>query len=359
MATSPWRPEPASGEMNTMRGGPNTVPTPGTQLEWRLDPPYTAKHLLIAFGLLLLLLWIGHRIEMDRMVSMSVQAVGKLVGLTDDSQVVRGLSRVGSSMWPPAIGEQEDVARLPELDRERLPPFAYIEVQERKEQRLNPQTLQMEVSIERVETLVKPIGYLWTVTVKMIQTLEIALWGTILSVLLSAPLAYFAARNYAPNRATYTISRGTISLLRSTPELILALFLVLAYGFGPIAGVLALGLHSAGFLGKFYAEDIENADRKPQEALEAIGAGKLKTLWYAVMPQVMPQYIAYTLYILDRNVRMATVIGLVGAGGIGQELKGRFDLFQYDRVATILIAIFVVVFLLDQISARLRARLIG
>ena len=291
------------------------------------------------------------------MVAMSVQAVAKIVGLADDSQVVRGLSRVGSSMWPPAIGEQEDVARLPGLDRDRLPPFAYIEVQERKEQRLNPQSLQMEVSVERIETLVKPIGYLWTVMVKMLETLEIALWGTILSVLLSVPLAYFAARNYTPYRATYTLARGTISLLRSAPELIVALFLVLAYGFGPIAGVLALGLHAAGFLGKFYAEDIENADKKPQEALEAIGAGKLKTLWYGVMPQVVPQYIAYTLYILDRNVRMATVIGLVGAGGIGQELKGRFDMFQYDHVATILIAIFIVVFLLDQFSARLRARL--
>ncbi|HNU66432.1 MAG TPA: phosphonate ABC transporter, permease protein PhnE, partial [Methylotenera sp.] len=165
-------------------------------------------------------------------------------------------------------------------------------------------------------------------------------------------------RNYTYNKFTYTLARGTISLLRSMPELIVALFLVLAYGFGPIAGVLALGLHAAGFLGKFYAEDIENADKKPQEALEAIGAGKLKTLWYGVMPQVVPQYIAYTLYILDRNVRMATVIGLVGAGGIGQELKGRFDMFQYDHVATILIAIFIVVFLLDQFSARLRAKLI-
>ncbi|MEJ1960792.1 MAG: ABC transporter permease subunit [Gammaproteobacteria bacterium] len=89
---------------------------------------------------------------------------------------------------------------------------------------------------------------------------------------------------------------------------------MLAFGFGPIAGVLALGIHAAGFLGKFYAEDIENADDKPQEALRAIGANKVKTLWTAVIPQVIPQYIAYTLYILDRNVRMATVIGIVGCG---------------------------------------------
>jgi phosphonate transport system permease protein len=206
--------------------------------------------------------------------------------------------------------------------------------------------------------LVKPLGYVWIVLVKMVETLEIAFWGTILAVLISIPLSWFAARNYSPNRFTYTIARSLISLLRSAPELIVALFLVLAYGFGPIAGVLALGLHAAGFLGKFYAEDIENADKKPQEALEAIGAGKIKTLWYGVLPQVLPQYIAYTAYILDRNLRMATVIGLVGAGGIGQELKGRFDMYDYGHVTTILISIFIFVFVLDQISARIRARMI-
>lgn len=340
-----------------MLAKPIPVPMQGTQLEWRLDPPYTARHLLIVSALIALLLWTGHRTEMDRMVAMSAQAVAQVFGLSEDSQVVRGLTRVGSSMWPPAIAEQEEVARLPGLDRDRLPPFATLEFREREEQRLNPETLQMEVSVERTEYLVKPFGYLWTVAVQMVETLEIALWGTVLSVLLSVPLAYFAARNYTPSRFTYSLARGSISLLRSAPELIVALFLVLAYGFGPIAGVLALGLHAAGFLGKFYAEDIENADKKPQEALEAIGAGKLKTLWYGVMPQVIPQYIAYTLYILDRNVRMATVVGLVGAGGIGQELKGRFDMFHYGHVATILIAIFIMVCLLDQFSARLRARL--
>lgn len=341
-----------------MMSKPIPVPARGTPLQWHLDPPYNARHLLALILFVLLLLFTGHRTEMDRMVVMSTQAVGNLLGVVDDSQVVRGLSRVADSMWPPVIAEAEEVGRLPDLNRERLPLFAYIETQERVEQKMNLLTLQLEVTREQVEVLIQPLGYVWTVFVKMIQTLEIALWGTILSVLLSIPLAYFAARNYSPYRFTYTTARGLISLLRSAPELIVALFLVLAYGFGPIAGVLALGLHAAGFLGKFYAEDIENADTKPQEALEAIGAGKLKTLWYGVMPQVLPQYIAYTAYILDRNLRMATVIGLVGAGGIGQELKGRFDLFQYGHVMTILIAIFLFVFLLDQLSARLRAKLI-
>lgn len=340
--------------MNTK---PIPIPAAGTRLDWHLDQPYNARHLAFALLFVLMILVTGHRTEMDRMLAMSAQAVGKLVGMTDESQVVRGLARVGESMWPPVLEEKEELVRLPGLNRDALPWLAYIETQERSHSRLNPSTLQIETEIEKTEYLVQPIGYLWTVLVKMVQTLEIALWGTILSVLLSVPLAYYAARNYTPNRITYTASRGMISMLRSAPELIVALFLVLAFGFGPIAGVLALGLHAAGFLGKFYAEDIENADKKPQEALEAIGAGKIKTLWYAVLPQVMPQYIAYTLYILDRNLRMATVIGLVGAGGIGQELKGRFDLFQYGHVASILIVIFVVVFLLDQFSARLRAKL--
>ncbi len=337
---------------------PIPVPAPGTRLDWQLDPPYTLRHLGFVFLFVLVILVTGHRTEMDRMLVMSAQAVGKLLGVVDESQVVRGLSRVGQSMWPPVLAEKEELVRLPDLDRENLPWFSRIESEERTVQRLNTDTLKMESETERGEYLVQPFGYLWTVLVKMLQTLEIAIWGTLLSVLLSIPLAYYAARNYSPNRVTYTATRGMISLLRSVPELIVALFLVLAFGFGPIAGVLALGLHAAGFLGKFYAEDIENADKKPQEALEAIGAGKVKTLWYGVLPQILPQYIAYTLYILDRNLRMATVIGLVGAGGIGQELKGRFDMFQYGHVATILIVIFIAVFMLDQFSARLRAKLI-
>jgi phosphonate transport system permease protein len=337
--------------------GPKAA-TPSAAALWQLEAPYRTRHLVWLIAVLALLLLTGHRTEMDRMVGMTAQAGAHVLGLEPESQVVRGLSRVGEAMWPPVVAETETLDRLPHLDREQLPWGARIEQNTQTVQKMNLQTLQMESHTETNEVLVKPLGYVQIVLVKMVETLEIALWGTILSVLLSAPLAYFAARNYSPNGVIYSVARGFISLLRSVPELIVALFLVLAYGFGPIAGVLALGLHAAGFLGKFYAEDIENADKKPQEALEAIGAGKLKTLWYGVLPQVLPQYIAYTTYILDRNLRMATVIGLVGAGGIGQELKGRFDMFQYGHVTTILMAIFLFVFALDQISARIRARLI-
>jgi phosphonate transport system permease protein len=325
---------------------------------WSLPAIYTWRSVLAVLVVVFVLGYTGYRTEMDRMARLSGEAVLASVGLADQSQVLSGLSKLGRSMFPPQLEERTEVARIENFDRQRLPLFSHIEVQERAEQSLNPKTLQMESLVERREVLVEPMGYLFHVMVKMLETLEIALWGTVVAVVLSLPLAFFGARNYTPNRLTYACARWTVSLFRAVPELISALFLVLAFGFGPIAGVLALGIHAAGFLGKFYAEDIENADDKPQEALRAIGASRLKILLAAVLPQVWPQYIAYTLYILDRNIRMATVVGIVGAGGIGQELKGRYDLYNYAHVATILLAIFVTVVIIDLISARQRARFI-
>jgi phosphonate transport system permease protein len=193
---------------------------------------------------------------------------------------------------------------------------------------------------------------------KMLETLEIAMWGTLVAIVLGAPLAFFGTRRYTPHRALYVASRGVSAFLRAVPELVSVLFLVLAFGFGPIAGVLALGLHSTGFLGKFYADDVENADPGPQDALFSLGASGIKVFWFAALPQVLPQYIAYTQYILERNVRMATAIGVVGAGGIGVELKGRFDTFDFGHVTTILVVIFVTILALERASQWVRSRLI-
>ena len=325
---------------------------------WRLPHPYGIKHVAAVIVLSALLWFTGQRMEIGKMFVMTGEMILDIVGIVENSQVKKGFGQVVTSLLPLQIAEKTEISRIENFDRNKLPWLSRIEVEEVKEIRLNPETLQTETIVEIKEMLVEPVGYLWRVSLKMFETLEMALWGTIVSVILSIPLSFFAARNYSPNIITYHASRGVISLFRSLPELISALFFVLAFGFGPIAGILALGIHSAGFLGKFYAEDIENADTKPQEALEAIGANKIKIFWYAVLPQVLPQYIAYTLYILDRNIRMATVIGIVGAGGIGQELKGRFDMFNYSHVGTILAVIFVTVFILDQVSARLRAKYI-
>jgi phosphonate transport system permease protein len=321
---------------------------------WRFPRPFGIRSVLIAVVALSVLAVTGKRVEIDRMVVLNLQALGAFVDPHIDSQVDRGLAAVGHELWPMQISERTEVGRIEGFDRRHLPPFSQLQTIETVVQTLDPNTLHMVSRRERAEYLVQPFGYLEHVAIKLVETIEIALWGTLLAVLIGAPLAYLSARNLTPLPLVAFAARAVVGFFRAIPELISALFLVLAYGFGPIAGVVALGLHAAGFLGKFFAEDVENADPEPQLALIAIGANKLKVLRYAILPQVMPQYIAYTLYILDRNVRMATVIGLVGAGGIGQELKGRYDLYNYHHVATILVAIFLLVFALDQLSARLR-----
>lgn len=331
-------------------------PAANNEVRWEISPPF-GNRAVLAILLMLTLCWFtGQRVEIGRMLRLTGEGVLSAVNLQESSQVSKGISTIAKAMFPLQVSERTEIARIEDFDRNHLPLFAHIETEEIKESRLNPDTLAMEDrSVER-EVLVEPLGYLQHVGVKMLETLEIAFWSTLLAVLLSLPLAWFSARNYTPNRFAYSLSRGTVSLLRAVPELLSALLLVLAYGFGPIAGVLALALHGTGFLGKFYAEDIETADNRPQEALCAIGASPLKVMRFAVLPQVMPQFIGYTLYLLDRNVRMATVVGLVGAGGIGQELKGRYDMYNYAHVGTILLAIFLTVFVLDQTAARLRAR---
>lgn len=323
---------------------------------WEIERPFGTRTVIAVVLALLLCFVTGQRVEMHRMLALTGEGVLAAVGLRDNSQVSAGMAQIAHSLFPLQLSERTEVARIDNFDRHHLPWLAHVEDQGIRTQRLNPGTLQMEETVERRAVLVEPLGYLWHVSSKMLETLEIALWATLLAVLFSLPLAWFSARNYTPNRLSYGLARGLVSMMRAVPELVTALFLVLAYGFGPIAGVLALALHSAGFLGKFYAEDVETADDKPQEALRAIGAGKLKVMRFAVLPQLMPQFIGYTLYVLDRNVRMATVVGLVGAGGIGQELKGRYDMYNYSHVGTILVAIFLTVFLLDQIAARLRRR---
>jgi phosphonate transport system permease protein len=322
--------------------------------EWRFPQPYGLRSVVLALFAILALWKTGLDVEMDRAVELTGGAIASGFGFKKDSQVARGFSGILGQMFPPQISEAIETSRIEHFDRSHLPRFSHIEVQRVAVKTLDPETSALKTTLEKREVLVRPFGYLFHVSAKLLETLEIALWGTLLAVIIGAPLAILSARNLTPHALIVVSSRALVSLFRAVPELISALFFVLAYGFGPIAGVLALALHAAGFLGKFYAEDIENADPKPQEALTAIGAGRLKVFAYAILPQVLPQYIAYTVYILDRNMRMATVIGLVGAGGIGQELKGRYDLYNYAHVGTILIAVFVMVFALDQLSSRLR-----
>ena len=170
-------------------------------------------------------------------------------------------------------------------------------------------------------------------------------------------LGFLAANNaWSPPPLRFAI-RVLVAFLRTMPELAWAVIFVMAFGIGAIPGFLALMLHTIGSLTKLFYEAVESAQDKPVRGLAACGASHLQRIRFALWPQVKPIFLSYGFMRLEINFRSSTILGLVGAGGIGQELKGRFDMFQYDHVATILIAIFIVVFLLDQFSARLRARL--
>ena len=352
-------PSPGNSPRPGAGSGPGSGPGTGRPAaQWQLDPPYGARTVLAILVVFVFLVVSGRHTEIDRMFYMLGEAAGNVVGLNESSQVVKGTAQIARSMFPIRISEVTEISRIENFDPENLPPLARIETEEVEITQVNPATLALERTTQTRTVLYQPVGYLMHVLRKMLETIEIALWATLFSIILSVPLAYYSSANYSPNRLAYGLARGVVSMFRAIPELISAMFLVLAFGFGPIAGILALAIHSAGFLGKFYAEDIENADKGPQEALRAVGVSKVSTLRYAVLPQVLPQYVAYNMYILDRNVRMATVIGIVGAGGIGQELKGRYDMFDYGHVATILLMIFLTVFLLDQIAGRIRAKLI-
>jgi phosphonate transport system permease protein len=196
---------------------------------------------------------------------------------------------------------------------------------------------------------------LWT---PAIETVQIAAWGTVLAVVLSIPLALLAARNTSPNVMFYGATRVFLNLLRSINELIYALIFVSAVGLGPFPGVLAIALHATGMLAKFWADEMEHADRGQIEALQAAGANRIQVILFGIIPQVLPAAVGYILYRFDVSIRSATVLGLVGAGGLGFSLITTMKLFKYHQTAACILAIIVLVWAADWISNRLRRRLI-
>lgn len=201
-------------------------------------------------------------------------------------------------------------------------------------------------------------GY-WRILVDpTIETIEIAIWGTLLGIVVGLPLGLLGARNITPHVTIYGISRFILNSLRGVSELVFALIFVSAVGLGPFPGILALALHNAGMLGKFYAEAIEAIDPGPVEALQATGANWPKTIVFAIIPQVIPHFITYNMYRFEVSIRSATVLGLVGAGGIGFHLISSIRLFDYRETAVVLVIIVLLVVITDYLGARLRARII-
>ena len=190
--------------------------------------------------------------------------------------------------------------------------------------------------------------------IAMLETVEIGIMGTVLATLLSVPVGLLAAKNIAPNNVVYYTARTITVFFRAIPEFIMAMILVIAVGFGALPGVLALGFHTMGFLAKFFAEAIEDVDTGPIEALKATGANRFQIITFAIIPQIIPTFFGFTLYILDRNIRMATMLGIVGAGGIGYRLQSAFRMFNYQEVSAIILIIFVTIYFIDIISTKLR-----
>jgi phosphonate transport system permease protein len=189
------------------------------------------------------------------------------------------------------------------------------------------------------------------------ETVAMAAIGTTLAVLLALPTALFATRTLTPLPWLYHPVRGVLNALRGIDSFVFALLFVAAVGLGPFAGVLGIALHTWGSAAKFFADQLENSQLGPYEAVRATGAGRFTAISYALLPDVLPSFASISLYWWEFNVRASTVLGVVGAGGIGLELKNSMDLLDFSRLFTIIAVILIVVTALDQVSAWLRRRL--
>ena len=194
---------------------------------------------------------------------------------------------------------------------------------------------------------------------KMVETLQIALAGAVLGVILSVPIALLAARGLIAAPWINQTVRTVLGFVRAVPDIAWALVFVVAVGLGPFAGMLAIMVDTIGFCGRFFADDMEAADKGPAESLTATGARKTDVVVCATIPAAMPAFISTSLYALEKAVRSSTILGLVGAGGIGIELKVGFDLFDYPTAMTVILMIAVVVIAIEHLSGWARTKIIG
>jgi phosphonate transport system permease protein len=192
----------------------------------------------------------------------------------------------------------------------------------------------------------------------MIETLNMAIVGVVFGVLLSLPFALLCSRNTSPNALVRWISRMIVATLRTVPDLIWALIFVVAVGLGPLAGILAIIMDTIGFCARFFSERIEEVRPGPSEALSSTGAGRLSVIFGAIIPESMATITATSLYSVEKAIRSAVVLGLVGAGGIGVELSTSMRMFRFDQAMTIILVILVVVIAVEQVSSAIRKRII-
>ena len=193
-----------------------------------------------------------------------------------------------------------------------------------------------------------------TIVGATLETVQMALAGTFLALMVAFPVGFLAARNTTPHPLVYRSVRTVLNFLRTIPDLALGLLFVAAVGLGAFAGTLALAIHTATVLGKLLSESVENIDEGVVEAIRATGASYSQILSFAVLPQILPDLISFTLYRLETNIRAASVLGLIGAGGIGYLMNTSFRTFQYQEAAAIVLVLIALVMLVDYLSSRLR-----
>ncbi|WP_117168294.1 phosphonate ABC transporter, permease protein PhnE [Paraliobacillus sediminis] len=197
-----------------------------------------------------------------------------------------------------------------------------------------------------------------TIIEMMIETVFIAYTGSFTAAIIAIPLSFLCASNIVKNKFLNTIGMWILGAVRAFPEIILAIIFVAAVGPNPFAGVLAISIGSTGMLGKLYSEVIESIDMNIIESLESSGANKLQILFYGIFPQVLPEFLSYAIYRFEIDVRASSVLGVVGAGGIGTLITFAYLNRNWEEVGMILLAIIVVVTIIDQISGYIRKRLV-
>jgi len=245
----------------------------------------------------------------------------------------------------------------------RIPPLTIVAPEPFGEARgKGPQRSRIQALIKREVGTLHLSETFFLVVEKMVETLFLALMATTLAIAFAIPVSFLAARNLMSGNpitmAVYYVVRTIFNILRSIEPLIMAIVFVVWVGLGPFAGVLALAVHSIAALAKLYSEAVESIDPGPIEAITATGANRLQTIVYAVIPQIVPPYTAFTIYRWDINVRMSTIIGFVGGGGIGYLLQQWIRLFMYEEAGAAVWAIALVVAVMDYASARVRERII-
>ena len=203
------------------------------------------------------------------------------------------------------------------------------------------------------------LAFFPTILEPLLETLLMAFWGTTVATLIALPVAYLSARNVTPYYSlTYPFGRAIIVISRSVHELIFALIFVSALGLGPLPGIIALGVRSIGFIAKTTAEAIENVDRRPIEAMEGTGANGFVVFLFGIFPQIFPIAVGNVIFQLDINLRRASILGMVGAGGIGYVFAEQMQAYNWNNAGTVVLGIALMVIMGEFISNRVRTRLI-